>query len=713
MDVCPCHLPLQVHEEYIVSFTTYDTLPALASRLDNVLATYESPVSASSSSLHRQIQRHNIPTDFVVWHLHDMSLSVIRWLRIQPGIKSIVRNRRLQLTSLTTTDPTAARQGTHLQHLIRMPFLMFSVTVDTFTSSSASWNYMDDWDISRLRAQNITGVVLCPLISLSLPPPLPSTYSTPPTPPFFFFLGHGIKVAIFDTGVDPDHARRHFRHVEDIVNWTDEPLLRDSDGHGSFVAGIIASVHPACPGIAPDVRLVSFRVFTSTSASYTSWLLDALNFALFLDVDVLNFSFGGPDFADAPFVDKIHECAANGVVIVSAVGNHGPQYGSVTNPADQIDVLGVGGLGLSPSTVRTVYDSFECVIRMVQFTHIARFSARGQTLWEINSGYGRVKPDAVAPSMFVRGLSGENTCRLMNGTSMAAPLASGMSALVLSRLTPSQRSTFGHVGFLKGLFLQTATRLPSLYGAWVLWDQFRNVQYPSGYIPHDNLHQQVDPFDSQGDHPHTNFCDFFHRLLSHHHLFVEVLTTDYTCVGDWSLYGVLVITDPEDSWFASEVALVDAAVRRHDGLSVVVIADWFNPGLVRHHMSFWDATTLSTWQPVTGGANVPAINTLLAGFGVGLSSHVWSNVELLYMSGSALIDLPDPSFVLYANLTQDTKKDRGVDTGLFKQDMKEMAIAAMVQIQGGGRIVVYGDSSCVDSSTVSQMEHGTVSMYDC
>ncbi|RHZ19609.1 hypothetical protein DYB37_013133, partial [Aphanomyces astaci] len=158
----------------------------------------------------------------------------------------------------------------------------------------------------------------------------------------------------------------------DIVNWTDEPLLRDSDGdgHGSFVAGIIASVHPACPGIAPDVRLVSFRVFTSTSASYTSWLLDALNFALFLDVDVLNFSFGGPDFEDAPFVDKIHECAANGVVIVSAVGNHGPQYGSVTNPADQIDVLGVGGLGLSPSTVRTVYDSFECVICMVQFTHI-------------------------------------------------------------------------------------------------------------------------------------------------------------------------------------------------------------------------------------------------------------------------------------------------------------------------------------------------------
>ncbi|RLO11664.1 hypothetical protein DYB28_010659, partial [Aphanomyces astaci] len=279
----------------------------------------------------------------------------------------------------------------------------------------------------------------------------------------------------------------------------------------------------------------------------------------------------------------------------------------------------------------------------------------------------------------------------------------------VTRSVPHPMTVSGHLTF----FISDAPPVQLYVEIPLIPAPPQRQRYPSGYIPHDNLHQQVDPFDSQGDHPHTNFCDFFHRLLSHHHLFVEVLTTDYTCVGDWSLYGVLVIADPEDSWFASEVALVDAAVRRHDGLSVVVIADWFNPGLVRHHMSLWDATTLSTWQPVTGGANVPAINTLLAGFGVGLSSHVWSNVELLYLSGSALIDLPDPSFVLYANLTQDTNKkedDRGVSMGLFKQDMKEMAIAAMVQIQGGGRIVVYGDSSCVDSSTVSQMEHGTVSM---
>ena len=39
--------------------------------------------------------------------------------------------------------------------------------------------------------------------------------------------------------------------------------------------------------------------------SYTSWFLDAFNYALFLGVDVINLSIGGPDFKDQPFVDKV------------------------------------------------------------------------------------------------------------------------------------------------------------------------------------------------------------------------------------------------------------------------------------------------------------------------------------------------------------------------------------------------------------------------
>ncbi|KAK3701706.1 hypothetical protein QZH41_006719 [Actinostola sp. cb2023] len=82
---------------------------------------------------------------------------------------------------------------------------------------------------------------------------------------------------------------------------------------------------------------------------------------------------------------KVWELTANGVVMVSAIGNDGPLYGTLNNPADQMDVIGVGGI------------TFE--------DHIARFSSRGMTTWELPSGYGRVKPDIVTYGSGVRGSS--------------------------------------------------------------------------------------------------------------------------------------------------------------------------------------------------------------------------------------------------------------------------------------------------------------------
>lgn len=42
-----------------------------------------------------------------------------------------------------------------------------------------------------------------------------------------------------------------------------------------------------------------------TQVSYTSWFLDAFNYAILKKIDVLNLSIGGPDFMDHPFVDKV------------------------------------------------------------------------------------------------------------------------------------------------------------------------------------------------------------------------------------------------------------------------------------------------------------------------------------------------------------------------------------------------------------------------
>jgi hypothetical protein len=45
----------------------------------------------------------------------------------------------------------------------------------------------------------------------------------------------------------------------------------------------------------------------------------------------------------------VWELTANHIVMVSAIGNDGPLYGTLNNPADQMDVIGVGGINFDVS----------------------------------------------------------------------------------------------------------------------------------------------------------------------------------------------------------------------------------------------------------------------------------------------------------------------------------------------------------------------------
>lgn len=74
----------------------------------------------------------------------------------------------------------------------------------------------------------------------------------------FIFLG--VKVAIFDTGLSKSHP--HFKKIKERTNWTNEKTYDDGLGHGTFVAGVIAS-YKECLGFAPDSELHIFRVFTN------------------------------------------------------------------------------------------------------------------------------------------------------------------------------------------------------------------------------------------------------------------------------------------------------------------------------------------------------------------------------------------------------------------------------------------------------------------
>lgn len=99
--------------------------------------------------------------------------------------------------------------------------------------------------------------------------------------------GKGVKVAIFDTGLSKTHP--HFKKIVERTNWTNEKSLSDAISHGTFVSGVIAS-SKECLGFAPDSDLHIYRVFTNNQVSYTSWFLDAFNYAILKKINVINVS---------------------------------------------------------------------------------------------------------------------------------------------------------------------------------------------------------------------------------------------------------------------------------------------------------------------------------------------------------------------------------------------------------------------------------------
>ena len=78
------------------------------------------------------------------------------------------------------------------------------------------------------------------------------------------------------------------------------------------------------------------------------------------------------------------------------------------------------------------------------------------------------------------------------------------------------------------------------------------------------------------------------------------------------------LVDTEKGFTDDEVTQLAAYVQE-DGLGVVVFADWYSDNMKRK-VEFFDDNTHSLWRPLTGGANVPALNRLLTPYGIGLST---------------------------------------------------------------------------------------------
>lgn len=390
-----------VLNEYIVTFNAYYKHTARANYINAAL-------NASGIQKWRILARENpasdYPSDFDVVIIEDQNVSPgIEALHEHPSIKRVTAQRMvLRTLKFINTDE-------HSWRLRRIQNNQFWQATGRHTSRR----------LLRAIPRQITSVLQADALwNMGV-------------------TGKGVRVAVFDTGLSKSHP--HFRKIKERTNWTNEKTLDDGLGHGTFVAGVIASSKD-CLGFAPDSELHIYRVFTNNQVSYTSWFLDAFNYAILKKINVLNLSIGGPDFKDHPFVDKVWELTANRVIMVSAIGNDGPLYGTLNNPADQMDVIGVGGI------------NFE--------DQIAKFSSRGMTTWELPQGYGRVKPDIVTFGAAVRGSNINGGCRSLSGTSVASPVVAGAVTLLASGVL--HRNEVINPASMKQALMASARRLPGV-----------------------------------------------------------------------------------------------------------------------------------------------------------------------------------------------------------------------------------------------------------
>ncbi len=128
-----------------------------------------------------------------------------------------------------------------------------------------------------------------------------------------------VKVAVIDSGMDETHEI--FASTTVQTGWNtvdDDDSMYDDVGHGTHIAGIIATY-------APGVEIVPYKI-VGASGGKLSNVLEAYSKALDDDVDLINSSFGvpSPSYALEALVSTAY---AQGVLVVAAAGNNGADTG--------------------------------------------------------------------------------------------------------------------------------------------------------------------------------------------------------------------------------------------------------------------------------------------------------------------------------------------------------------------------------------------------
>ncbi len=260
-----------------------------------------------------------------------------------------------------------------------------------------------------------------------------------------------VVVAVIDSGVDIDHPDLkdniwvNPHEVADNGKDDDEDGLTDdvhgwnfvkndgdvrpsmsSDGskeayfHGTAVASLIAAKGNdgiGIAGVAWNVKIMPLVVLGQDGYGQDGDIINAIRFAVAHGADIINLSFVGNDFNQG-LDSAIREAAAQGVLVVSAAGNGTARAG------DDLDLLpgypacdkGVAGRGvLTVSSVNQAHQR-------------SPYANHGSCVDLSAPGYDIFAARPVKDQK--TGIAGSGYVDKLNGTSLSAPLVSGVAALL-------------------------------------------------------------------------------------------------------------------------------------------------------------------------------------------------------------------------------------------------------------------------------------------
>ncbi|MDW5289215.1 S8 family peptidase [Formosa sp. PL04] len=202
--------------------------------------------------------------------------------------------------------------------------------------------------------------------------------------------------------------------------------VKDSESHGTHVAGIIAAERNnglGANGVANNVKIMSIRAVPNGD-EYDKDIALAIRYAVDNGAQVINGSFGKYYSPHSDWVrDAIAYASKNDVLFINAAGNEGQDL-DVKNcfPNDQLD------------NGPEVGDTF--------ITVGALAPKYGPDMVAGFSNYGKINVDVFSPGAKIYStVPGSEKYDIKGGTSMAAPAVAGVAALIRSqypKLTAAQ-----------------------------------------------------------------------------------------------------------------------------------------------------------------------------------------------------------------------------------------------------------------------------------